>query len=155
MPSVSDAASPRLEGMVDIHSGRSRRTALRALLAVSILLLAVAAVAAAALWPSAPPSARDVERRILASPRITLASVPIDRRDDLSPAMLEGMLDMSATYTFRVAGVTGDGFDVDRIGGRPVVASGAVERQFRADCRAHGATEVLQQIDYVYCGWPR
>jgi hypothetical protein len=121
---------------------------------VSFLLLAVAAVAAAALWPSAPPSTREVERRILASPRISLASVHIDRRDDLSAAMLEGMLDMSATYTFRVAGITGDGFDVDRIGGRPVAASGAVERQFIAGCRAHGATEVLQQADYIYCGWP-
>lgn len=141
--------------MVDIHDARSRRTSLRALLAASLLLLlALAAVAAAALWPPAPPTAREVERRILASPRITLTEVRLDRRDDLSPAMLEGMLDMSATYTFRVAGVTGDGFDVDRIGGRPVDASGAVERQFLAGCRAHGATEVLQQADYVYCGWP-
>jgi hypothetical protein len=151
MPSACGAASPRLEGMVDIH--RARSTALRALLGVSFLLLALVAVAGVAL-PSAAPGAREVERRILASPRITLAGVRIDGRDDLSRAMLEAMLDMSATYTFRVAGITGDGFDIDRIGGRPVDASGAVERQFLAGCRAHGATEVLQQADYVYCGWP-
>jgi hypothetical protein len=49
MPSASDAGSPRLDDMVDIHPGRSRNAALRALPGVSILLLAVAAVAAAAL----------------------------------------------------------------------------------------------------------
>jgi len=154
MPSAPDRWPPTLKGMVDIHRGRSRYAALRALLAVCLLLLAVMAVAAIVLWPAAPPAAREVERRILASPRITLAGVRLDSRDDLSPAMLEAMLDLSATYTFRVAGITGDGFDVDRIGGRPVDASGAVERQFLAGCRAHGATEVLQQADYVYCGWP-
>src|SRR5437660_6659398 len=98
MPSAPDRWPPTLKGMVDIHDARSRRTALRALLGVS-LLLALVAVAAAALWPSAPPSAREVERRILASPRITLAGVRLDSRDDLSPAMLEAMLDLSATYT--------------------------------------------------------
>ena len=140
--------------MIDIVGGRSSLRTRRALLAGSILLLAVLAVAAAALWPASAPSSREVERRILANPRITLGAVRLDGRDDLSPAMLEAMLDMAATYTFRLAGVTGDGFDVDLIGGRPIVSWGAVELQFIAGCRAHGATEVLQQVDRIYCGWP-
>jgi hypothetical protein len=140
--------------MIEVTRDRSRLRTRRTLLVGSILLLAVLAVAAPALWPASAPSSREVERRILANPRITLGNVAIGGRDDLSAAMLEAMLDMSATYTFRVAGVTVDGFDVDRIGGRPVVASGPVELQFTAGCRAHGATEVLQQADVIYCGWP-
>jgi hypothetical protein len=154
MPWAHEPRSPSLDGMIDIPRGRPWPGTRRALLAASILLLAVLAVTAASLWPVSAPSSREVERRILANPRIAAGAVHLDGRDDLSPAMLEAMLDMAATYTFRLVGVTVDGFDVDRIGGRSIVPWGAVELQFIAGCRAHGATEVLQQTDRIYCGWP-
>jgi hypothetical protein len=152
-----------LEGVIDIVRGRSHRTARRAVLALCVLL-GVMAPAAGVLWP-VPPPAGEVADRILADSRITLAdSVRTDLEDTaagvparagirLSAAMLEGMLEQAATYTFRVSGITAGAFDVDLVGGRPVDASGGVETQFMAGCRAGGATEVRHEVDHVHCNW--
>jgi hypothetical protein len=152
-----------LEGMIDIVRGRAHRTARQAVLALCVLL-GVVAPAAAILWP-VPPPAGEVADRILADPRITLADgvrtdiedtaagVPARAGIRLSAAMLEGMLEQAATYTFHVSGTTGGAFDVDLIAGRPVDASGGAETQFMKGCRARGATEVRSEVDHVHCGW--
>jgi rare lipoprotein A len=84
----------------------------------------------------------------------------------LSPAMLRGLLDRAAAFTFSVAEIAGGShprtnaharglaFDVDSIDGTPVLGLGAdAERRFMDGCRADGATVVRYEGLHILCGW--
>lgn len=89
----------------------------------------------------------------------------------LSVNMLQGMLTLANTYTFRVTEIAGGShttgslhyagraFDVDTINGRPVNSSNPYYRAFMQRGRSLGATEVLGPGDpghstHVHLGWP-
>jgi rare lipoprotein A (peptidoglycan hydrolase) len=84
----------------------------------------------------------------------------------LSPAMLRGLLDRAAAFTFSVSEIAGGphartnaharglAFDVDSIDGMPVLGLGGdTERRFMAGCRTDGATEVRYEGLHIHCGW--
>jgi zinc D-Ala-D-Ala carboxypeptidase len=91
---------------------------------------------------------------------------------DLDTRMLQGMLDLTKTYSFRVTEVAGGShsqnsrhyvgvaFDVDQIDGKPVNKDNPSFREFMEHCRKLGATEVLGpgaagHDTHVHAAWPR
>ena len=90
----------------------------------------------------------------------------------LQASMLEGMEELTRTYTMRVSEVCGGchgatsrhfagvAFDVDRIDGKAVAASHPTYKAFMTDAKAAGATEVLGPGDpghdtHVHAAWAR
>jgi hypothetical protein len=90
----------------------------------------------------------------------------------LNDRMLNGMLNLGQSYTFRVTEIAGGqhsgnsrhyagvAFDVDLINGQRVTSSNGYYRAFMQRCRDLGATEVLGPGDsghdtHVHCAWPR
>jgi hypothetical protein len=83
----------------------------------------------------------------------------------LSAAMLSGLLDRAAAFSFSVSEIAGGSharsnvharglaFDVDSIDGMPVVGLGDTERRFMDGCRADGATVVRYEGLHILCGW--
>lgn len=91
----------------------------------------------------------------------------------LDPAMLAAILELAKAYTLTIAEIAGGAhstllsrhyagvaFDVSVINGTPVSASHPDFRNFMAQCRKLGATEVLGPGDdghktHVHAAWPR
>ncbi|MGH7746815.1 MAG: peptidoglycan-binding domain-containing protein, partial [Candidatus Dormibacteria bacterium] len=86
----------------------------------------------------------------------------------LSPAMLQGLLDLASRFAFDVAEIAGGShpsksrraaaagasFDVDVIDGRQVLGLGGEEEQrFMDGCRAGGASDVRVEGLHIHCGW--
>jgi hypothetical protein len=45
-------------------------------------------------------------------------------------------------------------FDANVIDGHHVGTSPSTENRFMNACRAHGATEVINEVSHIHCGWP-